>query len=149
MKKLKIQLQESMSNQMTFIKEFESSINLKEEPSKFRSHLISKLGAYSLDHPGEKLVYKNVFPELVENLQESFRKEQEKHIKGMASAIVFYEKELNSDNKKDQESYASQISAEQRNILENVIEKISESYGNNKLTAFSLVKYVIKENYSS
>ncbi len=132
-----------------FIKEFESSINLKEEPSKFRSHLISKLGAYSLDHPGEKLVYKNVFPELVENLQEYFRKEQEKHIKGMASAIVFYEKELNSDNKKDQESYASQISAEQRNILENVIEKISESYGNNKLTAFSLVKYVIKENYSS
>src|SRR5690606_9833656 len=48
-----------------FIKEFEHSIALKEDVTKFRSHLISKLGAYSLDNRGKSITYIDVFPELV------------------------------------------------------------------------------------
>ena len=36
-----------------FIKEFEKNIDLKEDSKTFRSHLISKLGAYSLDNPAK------------------------------------------------------------------------------------------------
>ena len=80
-----------------FIKEFENAINLKEEPKTYRSLLISKLGAYFLDHAGKPIVYAHVFPDLADHLQESFRIEQKKVISQVSKNLVFFEAE-NSKN---------------------------------------------------
>ena len=58
---------------MFFINEFETSIALREKPEDFRSHMISMLGAYSLDNTGKHIKYTVVFSEIVKALQESFR----------------------------------------------------------------------------
>jgi serine protein kinase len=145
---------EKIKNQITgkyepfddfLIKEFEESIELKEDSSGFQSHLISKLGAYSLDHPQEEIIYCNVFPDITERLQQSFRNEQKKAIKQIAKNIVFYEAELS--NQKHSVTEKTPISSEDRKHIDKVIGHMTEKYRYSKMAALSLVKYLIKERY--
>ncbi len=126
---------------MYVVEEFEKSINLKEDAVKFRSQLISRLGAYSLDNPGKKLEYVEVFPNLSEKLQESFRDEQKKTIQIISRNIVFYEAELT--NKDD----ATPLSKENRKLIDNVIEALHTKYGHSKEGALMVMKALIKERY--
>lgn len=126
-----------------FIVEFEKSISLKEDAVKFRSFLISKLGAYYLDHPGQNISYQNVFPDLVEKLQESFRIEQEKMIKIVSANIVFYEKEI----VENEDSTKKQMNAKHRDMIDKILDNLMSNCDYNKLTAFSLLKYIISEKY--
>ncbi len=126
-----------------FIKEFESSINLKEEAKAYRSILLSKLGAYSLDNPGKAIVYTQVFPDLVDRLQESFRIEQKKVIVNISKNIVFYEAEsIKNDN-----NLATPLSEENRKQIKMVIKNLEEKFGYNFDSAMNLVKFLIKERY--
>ncbi len=126
---------------MYIIDEFEKSINLKEDAKKFRSQLISRLGAYSLDNPGKKFEYIHVFPNLSEKLQESFRDEQKKVIQIISRNIVFYEAEL--VNKDD----ATPLSKENRILIDNVIQSLHTKYGHSKEGAVMVIKELIKERY--
>lgn len=126
---------------MYIIDEFEKSINLKEDAKNFRSQLISRLGAYSLDNPGQKFQYVRVFPNLSEKLQESFREEQKKVIKVIARNIVFYEAEL--VNNED----ATPLSKENRILIDNVMQSLHTKYGHSKEGAIMITKALIKERY--
>ena len=57
---------------MFYINEFENNIKIKEEPNIFRSQLLSALGAYALDNPNKKIIYTEVFPDIVTRLKASF-----------------------------------------------------------------------------
>lgn len=133
------------TSDMFIIKEFESNINLKEDPDKFRSHTISKLGAYALDYPGKGIIYTEVFPGIVKRLKESFRSEQKKKINGLAQNLVFYisalEKEL--EGKEPEKN----LSSEARDEIENVISNLQEKYQYSKKGAINLLRYLIKERY--
>ena len=126
------------------LSEFETNIALKEDPHKFRSFLISKLGAYSLDHPGKKIVYTAVFPDIVELLQESFRNEQKKVIQSLAKNIVFF----GTDSKENQEAQSSSpLSENDRKQINTIIANLSKKYGYSNNGAIALIKYIIKERY--
>lgn len=126
-----------------FIKEFENNINLKEDPAKFRSHLISKLGAWYLDNPGKQITYKVVFPDVVNRLQESFRNEQKKAIQRIAKNIVFYEAELVDKSEKKHIS----LNKEDREQIETTVENIKTKHGYSQNGALTLIKFLIKERY--
>jgi serine protein kinase len=90
---------EKIKNQVTgkfeepdayFIKEFESNIHLKESPENFRSAILSKLGAWSLDNRGEKVVYTTVLDGITKQLKESFRNEQRKIIMKVGEDLVLF-----------------------------------------------------------
>ncbi|MBT3235567.1 MAG: hypothetical protein HN353_06430 [Bdellovibrionales bacterium] len=145
---------EKIKNQITgkfetydefLIKEFEESILLKEEAGGFQSHLISKLGAYSLDHPQAEIVYCQVFPDIVDRLQQSFRNEQKKSIQQIAKNVLFYEAELARRNDNIQEKVP--ISSEDRKRIEKVINHMVEKYHYSNMAALSLMKYLIKMRY--
>ncbi len=127
---------------MYIIEEFEKSINLKEDASKFRSQLLSRLGAYSLDNPGTKLEYVKVFPNLAEKLQESFRDEQKKVIQIISRNIVFYEAEIT-----DSESKGTPLSKENRELIDNVVNELHTKYGHSKEGALTVMKALIKDRY--
>ncbi|TNF26493.1 MAG: serine protein kinase PrkA [Deltaproteobacteria bacterium] len=127
-----------------FIKEFEKNISLKEDPKTFRSHLISKLGAFFLDNPGVKIVYTDVFPELIQRLKESFRNEQKKVIQGLTKNIVFYEAEVSGKNV---DKVSTPLSEENRKQIENVVNNLVERYKYTPQGALTLLKYTIKERY--
>ncbi|OUR93495.1 hypothetical protein A9Q84_18655 [Halobacteriovorax marinus] len=127
-----------------FISEFEKSIDLIEKPESFRSHLISKLGAWYLDNPNKEIIYNDVFPDVVEKLQESFRVEQKKVIVEISKQLVFFEKELISI---DDEKYHSPLSEEHRDQIKMVLENLMTRYGYSQNGAIALLKYIIKERY--
>lgn len=127
-----------------FIKEFETSIGLKEEPKTYRSLLLTKLGAYYLDNPGKALVYTDVFPDLVDRLQESFRGEQKKVILVLSKNIVYYEAEL---SKTIDPMKGTPLTEENRKLIQAVIQNLQTKYGYSTFGAISSLKFIIKERY--
>lgn len=127
-----------------FIKEFESAIGLKEDAKNYRSLLLSKLGAYSLDHRGKVIVYTEVFPDLVDSLQESFRSEQKKVIQNISRNMVFFEAEYSKTLDPHQ---SSPLSDENRKQIKSVLDNLEKRFGYTEGAAMSLVKFLIKERY--
>ncbi len=127
-----------------FIKEFESAINLKEDPKTFRSLLISKLGAHALDNPGKPLVYTEVFPDLVDRLQESFRIEQKKVIVSISKNLMFFEAEF---SKNVDVAHGTPLSDENRKQIKNVLKNLETRFGYTEGAAMSLMRFLIKEKY--
>lgn len=127
-----------------FIKEFEAAINLKEDSKTYRSLLISKLGAYFLDNRGKTIVYTEVFPDLVDRLQESFRSEQKKVIVNISRNMVFFEAEYSKNLDPNQ---GTPLSEENRKQIKSVLKNLETRFGYSEGAAMSLVKFLIKERY--
>lgn len=127
-----------------FIKEFELAINLKEDAKTYRSLLISKLGAYSLDNPGRPIFYTDVFPDLVDRLQESFRIEQKKVIVAISKNLMFFEAEF---SKNIDPALGTPLSDENRKQIRAVLKNLETRYGYTEGAAMSLLKFLIKERY--
>ena len=125
-----------------FIKEFEQNINLLDHPNKFRSYLISKLGAFALDNPGKPIVYCQVFPDIVHKLQESFRNEQRKNIENLAKVLIFYNPE--EDQIKE---INSSISEKDRTQISLIFQNLVQKFGYSTKGAAITLKYLIKERY--
>lgn len=130
---------------MYFIKEFESNIELNETPESFRSHLIAKLGVYSLDNPDRDIKYTEVFPDIVKKLQESFRKEQSKLLERISKNLVFYLNE--KDKKKKSEVYSISFSEENKKLIEKVLKNLTEKFKYSELAAVNLLRFLIKKKY--
>lgn len=128
-----------------FIKEFESNIHLKEDPEVFRSHILSKLGAYSLDNPGKEIVYTEVLDGITKQLKESFRNEQKKIINNVGKNLVFYMSEINDDD----EPKRSGLSDEGRAQIESILEQLHGKYGYSKMGAINCLKYLLKKRYDT
>jgi serine protein kinase len=127
-----------------FIKEFELAIGLKEDSKTYRSHLLSKMGAYSLDNKGKAIVYTEVFPDLVNRLQESFRSEQKKVIENISRNMVFFEAEFAQTMDLN---HSSPLSDENRKQIKSVLANLEKRFGYTEGAAMSLVKFLIKERY--
>jgi serine protein kinase len=132
---------------MYFIKEFESNINLKESPEKFRSHLISRLGAYYLDNPGKGIVYSDVFDDIVKLLQESFIKEQKKIIDKVAKNLMYYLRELEDSEDGKTETKSVQLNSESRAKIRGIISNLMEKFDYSEKGAINTLKYLIKKRY--
>lgn len=128
---------------MYFIKEFENNLKLQESAESFRSYTISTLGAFALDHPNGKIVYTEVFPDIVKTLKESFREEQKKVISQMAKNLVFYIDEI--ENKKKEKNTA--LTKEAREQITNVLSNLEKRFHYSPRGALTLVKYLIKNRY--
>jgi serine protein kinase len=125
------------------VKEFETSIALKEKSETFRSYLLSKLGAYSLDHPGQPIQYTVVFPDVVDKLKESFRNEQKKVIQIISRNHVFFE----AEQVKSETESTSPLSDENRKLIGDLLKNLIEKYGYGQKGALSVLKFLIKERY--
>ncbi len=126
---------------MFFVEEFERGLKLNESAEKFRSHLISRLGAYFLDNPKKEIIYTNIFSDITKKLQETFREEQKKTIANISKNLVFFQAEITTKDKE------VQLSDKHRKLLTNVIEQLHNKFGYSKHGAIRLVKYLIDEKY--
>lgn len=127
-----------------FIKEFESNIDLKEEPEIFRSHVISKLGAYYLDNPGAKITYTEVLSNITTLLKESFRKEQVKHIQTINNNLLQYI----SKNTEEESSHTTvSISADAEELIENTLSNLQKNFYYNKDSALKMMQYILRKKY--
>ena len=125
-----------------FIKEFESNVHMNEVPETFRSSLIARLGAYALDHRGKAIVYSEVFEDLVDLLQESFRKEQKKIIDKIGRNLVLYLSEKNGEGKHNVEKEVS-------DLITSIIHTLQEKYHYSEYGAISSLQYLLKMRYDT
>jgi serine protein kinase len=133
---------------MFFINEFETSIALREKPEDFRSHMISMLGAYSLDNPGKPIKYTVVFAEIVKALQESFRSEQKKTIDKIAKNLVYFISEKEMKKSKNVANHQkTPLTKDAREDIEKVINNLKNKYHYTDEGALSLLQYLIKKRY--
>jgi predicted Ser/Thr protein kinase len=125
-----------------FIKEFESYVHINEAPEKFRSNLIARLGAYALDNKGKAIVYADVFEDLVDLLQESFRKEQKKIIDRIGKNLLVYLSEKN---------HGSQIGLETnvKDQINGLIKTLQEKYHYSENGAIASLQYLLKMRYDT
>lgn len=126
-----------------FIKEFEANVGLSESPERFRSNLISRLGAYALDNPGKQIVYSEVFEDIVRLLQESFRKEQAKLIVRMGNGLVLFLQEMKDG------TTSSSLNQDNRALIRNILQELQGKYGYSQDAAIHLLQHLIKKRYSS
>lgn len=130
-----------------FIKEFETNIHLKENPETFRSHILSKLGAYSLDNPGKKIVYTEVLDGITKQLKESFRNEQKKIIDNIGKNLVFYVREL--EDSKEGKVSNSGLSIDGRKQIDDVFKALDEKFKYSREGALNCLKFLIKKRYDT
>ncbi len=123
-----------------FIKEFESNVHISEEPEKFRSNLIARLGAYALDNKGKQIVYCDVFEDLVHLLQESYRKEQKKVIDKIASNLMLFLAE-----KRD--SVSQNLPQEMKDLINNLINTLKSKYHYTENGAITSLQHLLKMRY--
>jgi serine protein kinase len=125
-----------------FIKEFESNVHLNEDAEKFRSGLISRLGAYALDNKGKPIIYTEVFEDLVDLLQESFRKEQKKIIDKVAKNLMLYLAEKNQGTHNG-------IEKNVKDQIANIIHTLQSKYHYSENGAISSLQYLIRTRYNT
>lgn len=131
-----------------FIKEFESNLDIKEKVEDFRANFLAKIGAYSLDNPGEKILYTKIFASTVRRLKESFRKEQAKIITKLSKKLVFYISEFRAGQKGiDQKTNA--LSEEDRKDIIKVISELQTKYHYSEQGALNLLNYLISKRYTN
>jgi len=126
------------------IKEFESNIHLKEDPETFRSHIISKLGAYALDNPGKEIVYTVVLDGISKQLKETFRNEQKKIIDQIGKNFLFFLAELEKDS-----NGKSGMTAESRDQIQTILDHLNEQFGYSERGAINCLQFLIKKRYDS
>lgn len=124
-----------------FVTEFETNVGLSEDPARFRSNLIARLGAYSLDNPGKSIAYAIVFEDIVKLLQESFRKEQAKLISKAAKSLVLYLDEVKNG------TTSTSLTKENRVLIQSIVNGMVNKYGYSNDATISLLQYLLKKRY--
>ncbi|MDH4467502.1 MAG: hypothetical protein QE271_05535 [Bacteriovoracaceae bacterium] len=128
-----------------FITEFESNLTLKEKSTDFRSHMISRVGAYSLDYPGKKIVYSEIFPDIVKLLQESFRAEQKKVINQLTKQLVVILDEMKQSG--DYLEQGHRLNKEVSQKFHTMMENLKTKYHYSEKGALKLLRNLISKRY--
>jgi len=73
-----------------FMLDTEKSFNITVDPGTFRNDIISRIGAWALDHPGEEIDYERLFPDLFEQMMDSYYQKQRATILKVKEGILRY-----------------------------------------------------------
>jgi predicted Ser/Thr protein kinase len=92
------------------------------DATEFRRNLISVVGAYSMDHPGQALSPAAVFPRHLERVKESYYAER----RGLVAAVIRDVLVLLSEGDADQ---AAAMPAEQHKQAQAALDRLIETYG--------------------
>jgi predicted Ser/Thr protein kinase len=132
---------------MFLIQEFEKNIGLKENPPEFRSSMISTLGAWALDNPGQKIIYTVVFPEIVKSLKASFREEQKRLLAKIGRGFLLYEKAVQGLEKDERPEDIAGLTTDIRRDIDKVLENLRKNFSYSLHEAMALLKYLIDKRY--
>ena len=124
---------------LTLIEEFE---NIVEAPSDsadremFRQNVISQIGAWSLDHPGETVVYGKVYGDFWKKLEKHYFESQKGMLTTMHDALLVY----GTDND-------NTISAEGRKLVRQTLEHMKSQMGYCEKCAKEVITFLMRQRY--
>jgi predicted Ser/Thr protein kinase len=110
------------------MKEVERTLEITGRPEDFRQGLIAKIGAWSLDHRGQKPVMSEIFSDLLRKLRDAYF---ERHRKTIAKGIGDLVKLLSGNE--------GSLAVEPRARAESALAMLTEKYGYSRDSARDLV----------
>ncbi|CAN5706466.1 serine protein kinase [soil metagenome] len=120
------------------MKEVERTLEITGRPDDFRQGLIAKIGAWSLDHKGQKPVMNEIFADLVHKLRDAYFEKHKKTIaKGMTDLVM-----LLSGND-------GSLSTESRTRAETALDTLITKHGYSRESARDLVGTLAAIRYRS
>ncbi len=120
---------------------------MKENPSNFRSHILSKIGAYFLDNPGQKIIYTDVLDGVSKQLKESYRNEQKKIINAVGKNLIYYIQEQR--DKEEGKGLKSNLNKDGKKQIETILSHLTENFGYSHDGAINCLKHLIKKRYDA
>ena len=112
----------------------EKLLNLKEDVDTYRQNLVAKVGAFVVDHPGEPLSYRDLFPEILGALKREFYHERETVIRRIQEDLMRH----------GTEEFPS-LPEENRQQVETTLEKMREVYKYCERCAKDVILYVLRK----
>jgi predicted Ser/Thr protein kinase len=120
------------------MKEVERTLEISGRADDFRQSLIAKIGAWSLDHRGQKPVLSEIFADLLRKLRDAYFERHKKTIaKGISDLVMYL-----SGNE-------GHLSAEARTRAETALATLTERYGYVRESARDLVGALASLRYRS
>ncbi len=120
------------------MKEVETSILAeKERPSDFRQAIISQIGAWSLENPGQRPDYRRLFSHYIEKMEADFFRERAKLI---AKNLVLVLKVANEEG--------AELSEEDREVARRTLDTMRERHGYPEACTAECVAYLLKARYA-
>lgn len=135
------------------IDEFERIVDVptdEAERDAFRLNLISQVGAWSLDHPKETVVYAKVFPEYWRKLEKHYYESQKALLTKMSEALVVYDpaEDTEADMTTTYQSPSAQAaSVEGKELARRTVANMQTKYGYCPRCAKEVIGFLLKQRY--
>ncbi len=111
----------------------EKLLNFSESPEVFRSNIMTKIGARSLESPRGKINYHDLFPGILQALRENFYRERNRLLTLIEEDILKY----------DSEDFAL-LSVEDQKRVKEVLAKMQAKYSYCQSCAKDVIAYVLR-----
>ncbi len=111
----------------------EGLLELREDVALYRSNLMGKIAAYSIDHPDESINYRELFPDIYSLLKQSFYRERDRALMVIEQNILKFftdEREF--------------LDAKEKAEVERALESMSGKYGYCHNCARDVIAFVLK-----
>lgn len=131
----------------SLIQEFEKIVEAPSEGAEreaFRQNIISQVGAWSLDHAGEPVVYAKVFPEYWHKLERHYYESQKALLTKMHNALLVYGKE---DGASGSGNRSPQVSEEGSQLARATVERMQSRLGYSEDSAREVISFLMRTRY--
>lgn len=118
-----------------FMKETEELLDAGDD-DEFRQGIISSIAAYSIDHPGEKVQYTRVFPNLFDRMKKSFYEDRERTVRKILDEVMDYF-----------EGRTSAMSSTDKEAVETTLRNMRDRYEYNDESAREAVAFLKSNRY--
>lgn len=117
--------------------EMEKTLGVSAKRDDFRHDVITRIGAWSLDHPNQRPVYQEVFGKLFERLRESYFDKQKKILRKTHEDLLIFLTEG-----------AANLDKESTGRVELTLRNLKERYGYCENCARDAASYLLRKRYS-
>lgn len=115
----------------------EQDLEREEEADEFRKSLMSKIGGWSLDHPGERPDYRRIFPEFFSRMHDRYYQQQMKSVSRTLRDAL----ELIADT-------TVALPAERDKEARRLIERMTSEYGYDQDSAREAMTLLVRHHYA-
>jgi predicted Ser/Thr protein kinase len=111
------------------------------KPDELRNEIISRIGAWSIEHPGQRPDYAQVFPRHLQALRESYFAERKKILKKTQEDLLLYLAE-------GSERARVLLGGEATDRVELTLRNLETRYGYNRDSARDAVSFLLRRKYT-
>jgi predicted Ser/Thr protein kinase len=125
--------------------EVEKTLGVGPKRDDFRHEVISRIGAWSIEHPGQKIDYSLVFPRQLQQLREAYFEQRRKLLKKTNEDLLHYLVDGLADGA---QATRARLDKESFERVETTLRNLEHKYGYCPKCARDAVSYLLRKRYA-